>query len=126
MARANQETCPHPWKSRERTAYGRYRCARCDTDLTPPERIFEVRHSERVTLACGDRIAVNSLYHSGAFQGVFLWAEHGVYHVVELHRWTHEGKAREDWAQHRWVRPEYVRQAPGVRDRKAREEVKAA
>ncbi len=126
MARANQETCPHPVKSLERVAYGRYRCSRCDANLTPIERIFEVRHSERVMLSYGDRIAVNSQHHSGSFQGIFLWAEDfpsgRAYVVAETQLWKHEGKTREDWAAIRQVKPEYVRQAPGVRDRKAREE----
>lgn len=129
MARARQETCTHPFKRLERVSYGRYRCTRCDSDLTPTGRLFEVKHSERVTLACGDRIAVSREHSSGAFQGVFLWAEDfpsgRAYHVAELQRWTHEGKLREDWAAHRFVDPEHVRQAPGVRDRKAREEAQA-
>ncbi len=126
MALANQETCPHPFKRHERVAYGRSRCARCGADLTPPGRTFEIRHSERVTLAHGDRVAVNGQHAAGPFQGVFLWAEtfeSGLaYCIAELQQWRHEGKLREDWAAHRWVRPEYVRQAPGVRDRKNREE----
>lgn len=126
MGKTKPENCLHPWKSRERISYGRYKCGKCDTDLTPPERRFEIRHSERVLLTHGDRIAVSRDHESGSFQGLFLWAEEcskGVYyHVVELQRWTHEGRLREDWAQHRWVHPDHVRQAPGVRDRKQREE----
>lgn len=126
MAYAKQETCPHPRKQRERLAYGRYRCARCDVNLTPSGRCFEVRHSERVVLTFGDRIAVNSQYHGGAFQGIFLWSEDypsgRAYTIAEVQMWKHEGRMREDWAALRVVRPEYVRQAPGVRDRKKREE----
>lgn len=124
MGRARAENCTHPSKRRERTAYGRYACGRCGTDTTPTGRIFEVRHSDRVTLCYGDRVAVSRECHSGGFQGLFLWAEQGldgvIYHVVELHRWRHEGVTREDWAQHRFISPEYVRRAPGVRDREAR------
>jgi hypothetical protein len=91
--------------------------------------MFEVRHSERVSLQYGDRVAVNSQHHSGSFQGIFLWAEDfksgRAYLVAETQMWKHEGKMREDWAAIRHVRPECVRQAPGVRDRKAREESKS-
>lgn len=128
MGKAKPENCTHPSKSKERVSYGRYRCARCGTDVTPAGRTFEIRHSERVVLTHGDRVVVSREHHGGSFQGIFLWSEESKsgrhYLIAETQTWRPEPKSplREDWAAIRHVQPAHVRQAPGVRDRKAREE----
>ena len=125
--KANPERCAHPTVKHTTPSFGRTTCSRCDADLTPPQRRFTVRHSERVTLTQGDRVAVRSGPHGAAFQGVFHWVEKFpsglAYCIAERQTFKHEGKTFEETAAFRFIRPEYVRQAPGVRDRKAREEV---
>lgn len=132
MPKANPEKCPHPSdKRRSGPLYGQLQCGRCNADLTTPARTFEVRHSERVTLAPGERVRVSgSPEHGAAFTGIFLFAEafsNGDRYLIAELQWLHDtgGKRiREGWAAQRLIHPQYVNRAPGVRDRQAREEVK--
>lgn len=130
MGKAKPENCTHPVKQREKTAYARYKCGRCDLDLTDPRLRFSVRHSERVTLNHGDRVAVSREHCAGAFKGIFLYATDEpksgtVYLVAETQTYTLDKKTYEGWAALRTVFPAHVRQAPGVRDRKQRAEEKS-
>lgn len=50
--------CKH--KKAERLVYGRYSCAKCGADLTPPERVFEHRFGRR-SVEPGDEIRVTWL-----------------------------------------------------------------
>ena len=130
MGKADPENCPHPLK-RHRTAphFGATQCGRCDADLTPENRSFVVQHSERVTLRTGDLVRVSGGHSGGsgvAFTGQFQYAEDGpsgrAYMVGEIQKYQVDKTWHRGIAAWRTVRPEHVRQAPGVRDRKAREE----
>lgn len=125
MPRAKPENCTHPRDKKERTALYRYHCGRCGTDLTNPAYLFEYRHSPRVMLTHGDRVAVNSQHVAGPFQGIFLYAEElkqGIHYTIAETQTYKDGKnlTREGWAAIRTVHSDFVRQAAGVRDRKAR------
>lgn len=125
--KAQPEKCTHPRKALKTPSFGHLECGRCDADLTDEKRHFEWRHSERIVLAQGDRVAVSSSPHGSAFQGVFQYAEEcpsGIaYAIIEKQRYQSGGTTYEGPAAVRFIRPEYVRRAPGVRDRKRRGEV---
>jgi hypothetical protein len=130
MGKANPENCPHPFKAWSTPKFGHLACGRCGTDITDPARSFEIKHSERVTLTQGDRVAVRGDGPARpAFQGVFHWSEtfeSGVaYMIGEFQTYKHDGKTYQGIAGWYLVRPERVRQAPGVRERNKREEAAA-
>jgi hypothetical protein len=137
MAKANQETCPHPaTKLATVPSFGHTQCLRCDADLTPSNRSFDYRAAERTTFTQGDRVHVKGTAIMPSYKGTFQWAECDadgvaqVYCVCEkqLYKEGDGPKARtvEGTAAIRWPHPDLVRHDDGVRTRRAREEEQIA
>lgn len=126
--KAKPENCEHPAKAlTTQPSFGHTMCARCDTDLTPSVRHFEWKHSERITLSQGERVVIRGDGPGRpAFQGRFEWAEEFpsgmAYMISELQTYKVDKTHYEGVAALRFIRPEFVKRAPGLRDRQAREE----